>query len=340
VLVAAESHLSTDYVEQAFGAGRTARVSTTTAALPGLIRSCYHLFGDEPRSFVARSWSWPGEVVFSEALAREHSPEAIGDRYRACTTPTSAGFDRDAEGYEGGTSGARAFDVDLMENGTGQVVVVERPLDTSVYATAVLGDDVVLVLTWRQTGPIGSEDAFSRALVSAVRRATGGDQSRPVAAPAQQTPDLLTGFLGTTDLPHPLPWVHDARGPEGLNCGHTQVPTATPLVSRLWSATSTGAPEPTPGVTISFTQAVDATTAGSGFAACKQAWSETSSVNDPIGDGVGDESFWFAPDPLSTEFVVRSGSSYLVVQYETGSYDDTIALARAALDALQAAGRL
>jgi hypothetical protein len=83
VLVAAESLLTTGYVEKAFGGGRTARVSTTTAALPGLIRSCYHLTGDAPRSFVARSWSWPGEVVFSEALARERSPEAAGDRYRA-----------------------------------------------------------------------------------------------------------------------------------------------------------------------------------------------------------------------------------------------------------------
>ena len=37
---------------------------------------------------------------------------------------------------------------------------------------------------------------------------------------------------------------------------------------------------------------------------------------------------------------MRSGSAYLVVQYETGSYDDTIALARSALDALSAAGRV
>jgi hypothetical protein len=227
-----------------------------------------------------------------------------------------------------------------MDHGMGQVIVVERPLDTSVYASTVLDDGVVLVLTWRQTGAIGSEDAFIRAFVSAVRRATGGDESNAIAAPAQQTPDLLKGFLGTSDLPHRLPWVHDARGPEGLSCGHTQVPTATPLVSRSWSATSNGAPEPTAGVTISFTTASDATAASSGFAACKQAWAATTTVHDPIGAGVGDESFWFAPDPLSTEFVVRSGSAYLVVQYETGSYDDTIALARSALDALSAAGRV
>jgi hypothetical protein len=339
VVVQAASLLSTDYVEKAFGADRTAHVATTTEPFPGLIRSCYHLPGDEPRSFVARSWSWPGEVVVSEAIAREHSSEAAQERYRTCSDPTARGFDPDTAGYEGGESSPVSHEVDLGKEGTGTVVVVPRPLDTSVYASAVL-DDVVVVLTWRQTGTIGSRDALVQALVSAVAKATTGAEGTTSVAPAQQVPDALQGFLGTSDLPYRLPWVHDAQGPVGLPCGHTQVPTAAPLVSRLWSATGNGAPEPTTGVTISVTRAADGTTAASGFAACKQAWAETNHVNDPMGEGVGDESFWFSPDALSIEFVVRSGPTYLVVQYETGSYDDTIALARTALDSLQSAGRL
>lgn len=54
----------------------------------------------------------------------------------------------------------------------------------------------------------------------------------------------------------------------------------------------------------------------------------------------GDPVVRSAANPHVTLLVVRSGSSYLTVRYATGAYDETTALARSALDALSAAGRL
>jgi hypothetical protein len=341
VLVAASSLLSTDYVQDAFGAGRPGANSTTTRALPGLIRSCLHLSQESsiPRAFVAKSWNWPGETVFSEALTREASETAAGDRYRTCTDPTARGFDPDAALYASDGGDPVTTEVDLMERGTGTVVVVPRGLDTSVYGAAVL-DDVVLVLTWRQTGPVTSTDAFTRALVSAMRTATGGSAGTAVAAPAQQIPSELNGFLSRTDLPQPVPWVHDERAnASALMCGQAQIPTTAPPVARRWEVTNTYEPgDDLRHVTIRFATSTDASTAATGFAACRQGWEARRSVDDAPADHPGDEAFVVSTGAVSQILVIRSGAAFLEVDVE---YEDNyMAIARAALDALRAAGRL
>jgi hypothetical protein len=341
VVLRADSLLPDDFVEGAFGAGKAPDRSTTTRALPGLIRSCYHLSIDDPapRSFIAKSWNWPGEVVFSEVLAREPSKAAAGDRYRTCTDPTARLFDRDAQSFASDGDDPRTFQVDLMEHGFGEVVVVPRALDTSIYAAAQL-DDVVLVLTWRQTGPIPDDSAMARALVGAVRRATGGDEGGPVVAPAQQVPDVLKGMLTRDGLPRPWPWVHDAQeNSPALRCANAEAPVAAAPVSRTWSTTNTYEPGDTlPYVTIRFATASDASTAATAFAACKQGFvAAGQQVEDAPADHPGDEAFTVELYVERYLLVVRSGAGLLAVEVEN---EDTVVIARAALAALSAAGRL
>ncbi|MDP9183534.1 MAG: hypothetical protein M3P04_12255, partial [Actinomycetota bacterium] len=172
-------------------------------------------------------------------------------------------------------------------------------------------------------------------------KATGGAEGRPTAADATQFPEALQGFLTLAELPRPLPWSHDSQASSAeLRCGDALVATTAPPAARTWEATSDGVAAPPPAITLTFAKTSDTTTATAGFAACKQGYSQKGAVDDPPDGGVGDESFLYAADPDVTLLVVRSGSSYLSVRYATGAYDDTKAIALAALDSFATAGRL
>jgi hypothetical protein len=320
--VATASLLSDDYLEQAFGGGQAADSTTLTDPLPGVVRSCYHvLLADQaPDRFVARTWAWPGEVAVAEVLAQEPTAEAAAARSASCTDPGSRDFDRDATYYPSDNGDPVVSHVDLQEHGTGTVVV----------------------LTWRETGTIGSADGFRRALQAAVRKAAGAAEGTPLAVPAVQVPDLLAGFLSHRALPHDTPWIHDALDDhDALQCGSTSVPTTEAPVARQWARTSNGEPETNLSVEVRVGRAADASTAGAGLAACRQGYVDAGQpVSSSSPTAPGDESFLVTPAPDLQVLVVRSGSTYLEVTCAAQQYEDLEKVARDSLAALSAAGRL
>jgi hypothetical protein len=335
-VVATASFLGDEWVAGAFGDGHAPAVATTTEPRPGLVRSCYHtgvLSTAPPERMVARSWSWPGEVVVAEVLAREPSEAAAAARAATCGDPTARDFDPDAAGYASDAGAPSVHRVVVAGGVPATVAVVPRSLDTSVYGVTRV-EDGVLVLTWRQSG--SAPDAVSRmrtALEAALSRATGSSEGAAPPGPDFSVPQAVRELPTRSDLPRALPWVHDARDSDpALACGSSDVRTAERPVSRTWLATRDGsAPEATPGVTVRVGRAVDETAAEQGLAACRQGYEGGgSAVDDTPGGTVGDASFLVTPDAETLVLVCRSGVRYVEVRVRVaGSYDEVRQLAEA-----------
>jgi hypothetical protein len=151
----------------------------------------------------------------------------------------------------------------------------------------------------------------------------------------------MAGFLSAAALPQRALWVHDEQaGSSDLTCGDAQLPTTGAPVARLWSRTSTGAPEATLAVTVRFAQAADAQTATAGMAACRQGWATSGRVDDAPPTAPGDEAFHVTLGAERQVLVLRSGSAYLEATCTAQTYEDLEQVARDQLTAFQGEGRL
>ncbi|MDP9182647.1 MAG: hypothetical protein M3P04_07725 [Actinomycetota bacterium] len=351
--------LTDRYVEQAFGGGRDAVTLRSDVVHTGAVRGCLHLVAGDTRSvgpdaIAYRSWSWPDEVVVAENLDRESTLDAARARFAVCGDPGHDDFDPVERGAIMGAVSTRREVLDVGDDAF--LVEVHWDMDTALFAGARLGRSIVL-LSWRQSGPIDSTAPLVAALRAAVARATGEQQPDPRPGGMQEPQAALKGFLtraalaATVDAER-LEWSHDWRSDTtGLTCAQGTVDTIDRPAGRRWEGASNG---DIPGhrIGLAIAHARDISGAEQGFTACREHYRQAAQPSDEGNvdidgpprdmDGVGDEAFAVSTDGNGTSFrlMVRSGASYMVLDATWLTMQQCVALAQAALDAFASAGRL
>lgn len=320
-------------MNRAFGQGRTGQMGTWSTF--GAPLACNNSWDWEVR--VARTWAWPDEIAAGETLAVLDSEAAASTKLAAC---------REGGPY-GGPDGGVSESLDLGDES--YISTDREELYTQVHAGARLGR-VLVVVFWRQSGPVTSSAPLEAALRAAVAKVREQAEGTPVAAPAQRTPAALRGFLTYEQIAHfaqredrwiGMNWRWDTRSPStGLYCGDPQdapLPTRDRPVSRTWVGGLLNADD---GYVVGLTiaSAAEGSDPAADFGACRE---RAASQGYPPQDisNLGDQAFvvdWGASNDTPTVYV-RAGSTYLVLNTDFLSSGDGVAIARLALDRYLAA---
>ncbi|MDP9183535.1 MAG: hypothetical protein M3P04_12260 [Actinomycetota bacterium] len=323
----ADHLLSSAYVRAAFAQDRTPEIRDAVAGLEALL-PCQ---GYEPgRSDVpaARIWSWPDEIVVEEMLKRFDSAEPASRELQAC---------HDAARY---TYGAVEISDRTLDVGAGGYLVRRSgALSDEVEAGARVGNVLVLV-TWRQSGSIGADGPLESALRAAVAKVLGDGEQPAEAAPAQRTPDELRGFLRHSTLPPStedrgaVVWHDDVVSDAYLRCQEgVSLAAAQPAVNRSWRG-GAGNGEDFLGVTETVAHEQDVTEAQDDFMRCRESYG-----SGPIPVDVGDDAFLISStgDDEHQVIYARVGATFVVI---TCQFENPEPVAQAAVTSLRAAGRL
>ena len=328
-----EHLLSDGYVNRSFGQGRTSLVGTWRH--PGAPVACRTKNDGDVR--VARTWAWPDEIVVGETLTVHDTEGSASAALAECRELSPL------LGSEGVTSGP----MDVGDEG--YISTYRGELFTQLNAGARVGKGLVLVV-WRQSGPITSSAPLEAALRAAVAKVAGQAEGAPVAAPAQRTPTALDGFLTYAQVAAfaqredgwiGMNWRWDLRSTSpGVMCGdpgQSPLPTRDRPVSRSWIGGLIHADD---GFALGLTiaSAAEGSDPATDFDDCRERAASQGYSPSDVGD-LGDEAFvvdWGTSNDTPTVYV-RAGSTYLVVTTDFLSSDDVVALAGLALDRYLAA---
>jgi hypothetical protein len=325
--------LSTGYVEHAFAQGRSALVQTVPRGLP-VAYTCfdveigYDSTDPRPTGLVARTWSWPDEVVATEVIAEFASPDDAYHQYGSCQADPSPRWDPGIS-----SSNGQYVDTQLQLGRYAFIKRIPREAASTAFSAVLIGPYVVYV-NWRQSGGDVPLEPLEQALSAALSRASGGTEGAPVAAPTQQTEPGLAGYPTRATLPpgvvagRQLDWIGDLpwEFSNTLYCGSAGLPTTAIPLFRQWRV-ATGRTTDT-GIAVSASHAAEGTDASKEFGECR-----TSEEGAADVDGVGDEAFAVV-HAAETWLYVRSASSYVVVLSD-GAPDDLAACKALAADTLR-----
>ena len=356
--VSREAMLSDPYVEATFAEGRPARVRHSEdrwgdeRAKPSAVggqHSCLRPLADSSAApishLVSTDWSWAGETVVSEHLAEAGTLAGAKQRFDVCADPSEPGFDPDARFFR--QDGGQATTRRLALGDEAYLVVVRRPLETSVYAGVRRGA-FLLVVTWRASGAITSPDALQRVLSDALDRVLGRAEPPPSAAePVARHPDLQ-GFPVWDELPE----VYGRDQARMIWNGDLRLPASQPLcqdglalreepVLRFWSDLFTGGESPR-SVSVALAPAAEGADVEQDFEACREVFRRSNGGVKDVS-GAGDEAF-VSVDITSTSFprgngFARVGTWYVHVSAPWLDEEQLTVLLRATVQGFQASGR-
>jgi hypothetical protein len=320
-----------------------------------------------PTRVVGRRWSWRGELAVVEAIGLEPGTASAHRRFLACSDASSPDFDPDDALY-GEHPESTTQELPLGDEAA--LTTVRRQYQTVTSATVRVGRYVITVVE-RLDGDLSSGEALVPVLRAALDQARGIPVDEVARVPRGRTPEDLVGMLSTADLPHvhgergvvwghdePLTWRSDR--PKSLYClsavtSDPGLTTTAQPVERIWLWPSRAVDNPVDqAFQLIVGRAPDETTAKQEFGECR-----SHALDYPDGEApyelrdvpdLGDEAYLLVRKRgqsgfSSTPVIVRSGTTYVVVWahelgiYESANPDGAVAVARAALAALRAAGR-
>lgn len=332
----AEHMLSRPFVDHAFGGGQRGQAEDWEGTY-GAPLACWPPF--EARASWAsltRTWMWPGEVVVGETLARLGTVDDAREGLAHCRRT----------GPNGQPDGAATRSLSVGDQA--YVAIDRKELYVQMHAGARVGRDLVL-LQWRQPGPVNDTAALERALFAAAERVLGHDEPSPVQGPAPQPAAAFRGFLTHSQVRaasqdprwNGQAWRADTRSDTGPLCLEPDVRLVVdgPTYERRWYGGVLNAMDYNE-VRELIAHAVDEEAAERDFAACRDAASRSDpgfTTFAPV-PGLGDDAFRTESMDLDGSTVtvfVREGSTYLVLTDRTTG--DAVALARQALDTYAAA---